>query len=82
VGIGRHRGAQTLALPDKTNRELTPIVLTKKSQLFASRALAGLSRLAVWRIKLGIVPERSRPKVAFSPCAPNNALVAQAVAAA
>jgi putative transposase len=25
---------------------------------FASRAVAGLSRLAVWRIKLGIVPER------------------------
>jgi len=25
---------------------------------FASRALAGLSRLAVWWIKLGIVPER------------------------
>lgn len=28
---------------------------------FASRALAGLSRLAVWLIKLGVVPERIEP---------------------
>jgi len=64
--FGRHRGVQTLGLPDKTNREFTQIALTKKSQLFASRALAGLWRLAVWRIKLGIVPERSRRRLHFS----------------
>src|ERR1700751_5500694 len=32
-------GYRPWALPDKTNREFTQIVLTKKSQLFASQAL-------------------------------------------
>ena len=37
---------------------LPDAVRTDNGPPFASRALAGLSRLAVWLIKLGIVPER------------------------
>jgi transposase InsO family protein len=37
------------------------VIRTDNGAPFASRAIAGLSRLAVWWIKLGIVPERIDP---------------------
>jgi transposase InsO family protein len=36
-------------------------IRTDNGAPFASRAVGGLSRLAVWWIKLGIVPERIEP---------------------
>ncbi len=36
-------------------------IRTDNGALFASRALQGLSRLSVWLIKLGMVPERIQP---------------------
>ena len=40
---------------------LPQAIRTDNGAPFASRALAGLSRLAVWWMKLGIVPERIQP---------------------
>ena len=40
------------------NYGLPDAIRTDNGQPFASRGLAGLSRLAIWFIKLGIVPER------------------------
>jgi putative transposase len=40
---------------------LPEAIRTDNGAPFASRALCGLSRLAVWLIKLGIVPERIQP---------------------
>lgn len=43
------------------NNGLPDAIRTDNGQPFASRGLAGLSRLAVWFIKLGIKPERIEP---------------------
>lgn len=43
------------------NRGLPNAIRTDNGQPFASRGLGGLSRLAVWFIKLGIKPERIEP---------------------
>ena len=40
---------------------LPEAIRTDNGAPFASRAIAGLSRLAVWWVKLGIVPERIQP---------------------
>jgi hypothetical protein len=37
------------------------VIRTDNGPPFASTALGGLSRLSVWWIKLGIVPERIMP---------------------
>jgi transposase InsO family protein len=52
--------ARTQAIFEAAFREygLPGTIRTDNGAPFASRALAGLSRLAVWWIKLGIVPER------------------------
>lgn len=52
--------AQVQAIFEATFREcgLPQAIRTDNGAPFASRALAGLSRLAVWWMKLGIVPER------------------------
>lgn len=43
------------------NHGLPDAIRTDNGQPFASRGLGGLSRLAVWFIKLGIKPERIKP---------------------
>ena len=43
------------------NNGMPNAIRTDNGQPFASRGLAGLSRLAVWFIKLGITPERIDP---------------------
>ena len=42
---------------------LPEAIRTDNGAPFASRAVAGLSRLAVWWMKLGIVPERIEPGI-------------------
>jgi transposase InsO family protein len=46
------------SIPLFTNLACRAAIRTDNGAPFASTALAGLSRLAVWWIKLGIVPER------------------------
>ncbi len=54
---------RTQAIFEAAFREygLPEAIRTDNGAPFASRALAGLSRLAVWWMKLGIVPERIQP---------------------
>jgi transposase InsO family protein len=55
--------AQVQAIFEAAFREygVPEAIRTDNGAPFASRALAGLSRLAVWWMKLGIVPERIQP---------------------
>jgi putative transposase len=55
--------AQVLAIYEAAFREygMPQAIRTDNGAPFASRALQGLSRLSVWLIKLGIVPERIQP---------------------
>jgi transposase InsO family protein len=54
---------RTKAIFEAAFREygLPRVIRTDNGTPFASRAVAGLSRLAVWWMKLGIVPERIEP---------------------
>lgn len=55
--------AQVQAIFEAAFRQygLPQVIRTDNGAPFASRALRGLSRLSVWLIKLGIVPERIQP---------------------
>ena len=57
---GKTNGQQVQAIFEAAFREygLPEAIRTDNGAPFASRAIAGLSRLAVWWMKLGIVPER------------------------
>lgn len=56
-------GTRVQAIFEAAFREygLPQAIRTDNGPPFASRALCGLSRLSVWLIKLGIVPERIQP---------------------
>jgi transposase InsO family protein len=58
--VGKTDGAHVQAIFEAAFREygLPQAMRTDNGPPFASRAVAGLSRLAVWWMKLGIVPER------------------------
>ena len=58
--VGKTNGQQVQAIFEAAFREygLPEAIRTDNGAPFASRAIAGLSRLAVWWMKLGIVPER------------------------
>lgn len=61
--LSRPTYAQTRPRCEHAFREygLPCAMRTDNGEPFASRALGGLSRLSLWWIKLGIVPERIRP---------------------
>jgi len=61
--VEKTNGERVRAIFQAAFREygLPQAVRTDNGPPFASRALAGLSRLAVWWMKLGIVPERIAP---------------------
>jgi len=58
--VAKTNGKQVQAVFEAAFREygLPQAIRTDNGPPFASRAIAGLSRLAVWWMKLGIVPER------------------------
>ena len=58
--VSKTNGQQVQAIFEAAFREcgLPQAIRTDNGPPFASRAIAGLSRLAVWWMKLGIVPER------------------------
>jgi len=58
--VAKTNGEQVQAIFEAAFREcgLPRAIRTDNGPPFASRAVAGLSRLAVWWMKLGIVPER------------------------
>jgi putative transposase len=58
--VGKTNGEQVQGIFEAAFREcgLPQAIRTDNGPPFASRAIAGLSRLAVWWMKLGIVPER------------------------
>ena len=58
--VAKTNGEQVQAIFEAAFREygLPQAIRTDNGPPFASRAIAGLSRLAVWWMKLGIVPER------------------------
>jgi transposase InsO family protein len=58
--VAKTNGPQTRAIFEAAFREygLPEAIRTDNGAPFASRAVAGLSRLSVWWMKLGIVPER------------------------
>jgi putative transposase len=58
--VKKTNGEQVQAIFEAAFREcgLPAAIRTDNGPPFASRAIAGLSRLAVWWMKLGIVPER------------------------
>jgi putative transposase len=58
--VEKTNGEQVQAIFEAAFREcgLPAAIRTDNGPPFASRAIAGLSRLAVWWMKLGIVPER------------------------
>jgi len=58
--VEKTNGEQVQAIFEAAFREcgLPAAIRTDNGAPFASRAIAGLSRLAVWWMKLGIVPER------------------------
>ena len=58
--VAKTNGGQVQAIFEAAFREfgLPQAIRTDNGPPFASRAVAGLSRLAVWWMKLGIVPER------------------------
>jgi putative transposase len=58
--VGKTNGERVQAIFEAAFREcgLPQAIRTDNGAPFASRAIAGLSRLAVWWMKLGIVPER------------------------
>ncbi|HKQ87771.1 MAG TPA: IS481 family transposase, partial [Candidatus Acidoferrales bacterium] len=58
--VAKTNGEQVQAIFEAAFREngLPEAIRTDNGAPFASQAIAGLSRLAVWWIKLGIVPER------------------------
>ena len=58
--VGKTNGDRVQAIFEAAFREygLPGAIRTDNGPPFASRAVAGLSRLAVWWMKLGIVPER------------------------
>lgn len=58
--VAKTNGEQVQAVFEAAFREygLPQAIRTDNGAPFASRAIAGLSRLAVWWMKLGVVPER------------------------
>lgn len=60
---GGERSEATQAAFERTFREygLPLRIRTDNGTPFASTAIGGLSRLSVWWVKLGILPERTRP---------------------
>jgi transposase InsO family protein len=58
--VGKTNGEQVQAIFEAAFRQygLPQAIRTDNGAPFASRAIVGLSRLAVWWMKLGIVPER------------------------
>lgn len=62
-GLGQPRGGPVRKVLERTFEEhgLPRVIHTDNGPPFASVGLGGLSSLAVWWIKLGIVPERSAP---------------------
>lgn len=62
-GLYRAEGARTRAYFETTFREygLPGAIRTDNGAPFASVALGGLSPLAVWLVKLGVMPERIEP---------------------
>jgi transposase InsO family protein len=61
--VDRTETAQVQAVFDAVFREcgLPEVIHTDNGAPFASYGLGALSRLSIWWIKLGIIPERSRP---------------------
>src|SRR5262249_59330609 len=59
-GVEKTNGVRVQAIFEAAFREygIPWAIRTDNGPPFASRAIAGLSRLAVWWIKLGIVPQR------------------------
>jgi len=62
-GVEKMDTARVQAIFEAAFREygLPEAIRTDNGAPFASRAIAGLSRLALWWMKLGIVPERIQP---------------------
>ena len=62
-GLERPRGAQVRPVLERAFREygLPQVIRSDNGPPFASVGLGGLSPLAVWWVKLGIIPERTQP---------------------
>jgi|SRR5258706_11108522 len=60
-GEDRHSAGQAIFQAAFREYGMPQAIRTDNGAPFASRSLQGLSRLSVWLIKLGMVPERIQP---------------------